>query len=60
VIATIPGFKISVFIGTAKCLGGVKRPGHGINRPPPSTTKVKERVELYFFSPSVPSWQVIG
>jgi len=30
---------------------GVKRLGCGIDHPPPSTTKVKERVELYFNSP---------
>ena len=26
---------------------GVKRPGRGVNHPPPSSTKVRERVELY-------------
>jgi hypothetical protein len=26
----------------------------------PSTAKVKERVELYFYSPSGPSWSVLG
>jgi len=39
---------------------GVKRPGHGVNHPPPSNANVKDRVELNFHSPSVPSWQVIG
>jgi hypothetical protein len=39
---------------------GAKRPGSGINYPTPSIAEVKERVELYFYSPSVPSWQVIG
>jgi len=28
--------------------------------PTPSSAKVKERVELYFYSPSGPSWPVIG
>jgi hypothetical protein len=28
--------------------------------PTPSSAEVKERVELYLYSPSVPSWQVIG
>jgi len=32
----------------------------GINVPPPSTTKVKERVELYLYSPSLPSYHVVG
>ena len=33
----------------------VKRPGHGIDHPPPSSAEVKERVELYLYSPSGPS-----
>jgi hypothetical protein len=28
--------------------------------PPPSSAKVKERVELYFLSPFWPSWPVVG
>ena len=28
--------------------------------PTPSSTKVKERVELYLYSPSGPSWPVLG
>jgi hypothetical protein len=32
---------------------GVKRPGHGVNHPLfPSSAEVKERVELYLYSPS--------
>jgi len=38
---------------------GVKQPGCGINHPLPSNVKVKERIELYLFSPSLPSRQVI-
>jgi hypothetical protein len=38
---------------------GVKRPGRGVNHPPPSSAEVKERVEIYLYSPSVTSWQVI-
>jgi hypothetical protein len=26
-------------------------PGHGVEYPPPSSAKVKERVELYLYSP---------
>jgi hypothetical protein len=39
---------------------GVKRPGRGIDHPPPSSAEVKERVELCFYSTSGPSWPVIG
>jgi hypothetical protein len=36
---------------------GVKWPGRGVKHPPPSSAEVKERVELFFYSPSGP---VIG
>ena len=38
----------------------VSFPGHDINHPPPSSPKVKERVQLYLYSSSGPSWPVIG
>ena len=34
---------------------GVKRPGRGVYHSPPSSFEVKERVELYLYSPSGPS-----
>ena len=37
----------------------IKRPGRGVDHPPPSSTEVKERVELYLYSPSGPSWPVL-
>ena len=39
---------------------GVKRPGRVVNHSPPSSAEVKERVELYLYSPFGPSWPVIG
>ena len=39
---------------------GVKRPGRGADYPPPSKCRGHERVELYLYSPSGPSWPVIG
>ena len=30
---------------------GLKRPGRGVDHPPPSSAEVKERVELYPYSP---------
>jgi hypothetical protein len=41
-------------------LPGVKRPGRGADHPPPSSTEVKERVQLYFYSLSGLSWPVLG
>jgi hypothetical protein len=35
-----------------------QRPERGVD-PPPSSTEVKERVELFLYPRSVPSWQVI-
>jgi len=29
---------------------GVKRPGYGVDHPPPSGAEVKERVKLYFYT----------
>jgi len=37
---------------------GVKGQGRGIDHPPPSCAKVKERVQLYLYSTSGPSWPV--
>jgi hypothetical protein len=39
---------------------GVKRPGRGVDYPPPSSAEIIERVELYLYSSSVPSWPVLG
>ena len=46
-------------VGTGS-LPGVKRPGRAVDCPPLSSAEVKERVELYLFSPSGPSWPVLG
>jgi hypothetical protein len=39
---------------------GVKWTGRGVDHPPPSRAEVKERLELYVYSPSGPSWPVLG
>ena len=50
---------------TASCttgtgsLPGVKRPGRGVDHVPTSCVEVKERVELYLYTPSGPSWSVL-
>jgi hypothetical protein len=38
----------------------VKRPGRDVDHPTPSSAEVKERVELYLYSPSGPSRPVLG
>ena len=35
---------------------GVNWPGRGVGHPHPSSAKVKERIELYIYSTSGPSW----
>jgi len=46
-------------MGTAS-YPGVNLPGRGVYHPLPSSVEVKERVQLYFYSPSGPSWLVLG
>ena len=49
----------SIAMGTGY-FPGVKWPGRGVEHPPPPSVEVKERVELYLYSTSGPSWPVIG
>ena len=39
---------------------GVNRPGRGVDHPPPSSAEVKERVEVYLYSPFGPLWSILG
>jgi hypothetical protein len=47
-------------MGTESLFRRVKRSEFGVNHPPQFRADVKERVELYFYSPSGSSWPVIG
>jgi hypothetical protein len=59
-VQTSPGAHPDFYtMGTGPFLG-VKRPGCGVDHPPPSSAEVKERVELYLYSPSGPSWPFLG
>ena len=50
-VETDPGSHSACYtMGTASFLA-VKRPGRGVDHPPPSSPEVKERVELYLYSP---------
>ena len=58
-VQTGPGaHPASYTMGTGSYLG-VKQLRRGIEHPPPSSAKVKERVELYPYSSSGPSWPVL-
>ena len=59
-VQTDPGtYPASCTMGTGS-FPGVKRPGRGVDHPPPSKRRGNERVGLYLYSPSGPSWPVIG
>ena len=59
-VQTGPGAHSASYTMGTGSLPGVKRPGRGVDHPPPSRAEVKERVELYVYSSSGPSWPVIG
>ena len=46
-------------MGTGPFSRGVKQLGRGVDHLPQSSAEVKERVELYLYSPSQPSWPVV-
>ena len=59
-VQTDPGaHPASCTMGTGS-FQGVKRPGRGADHPPPSKCRGQERVGLYLYSPSGPSWPVMG
>jgi hypothetical protein len=49
----------SYTMGTGS-FSGANGPGRGADYPPPSSFEVNERAELYLYSPSGPSWLVLG
>jgi hypothetical protein len=59
-IQTCPGAHPASYTMDTGSFPGVKRPGRGDDRSPPSSAEVKERVELYFYAASGPSWSVVG
>ena len=59
-VQTDPGaHPASCTMGTGS-FPGVKRPGCGADHPPPSKCRGRERVGLYLYSLSGPSWPVMG
>jgi len=57
-VETGPGaHPASYTVGTGS-LPGVKWSWRGVDHPPPSSAEVKERLELYFSSPTGPLWRV--
>jgi hypothetical protein len=46
-----PGARLASYTVGTGSFHGVKWPGHGIDHLPPYSAEVKERVELYLYSP---------
>ena len=59
-VQTGPGTHPASYTAVTGSFPGVKRPGRGVDHPPPSRAEVEGRVELYIYSPSGPSWPVVG
>ena len=53
-------YPASCTMGTGSHFPGVKRPGRGADRPPPPKCRGQEIVGLYLYSPSGPSYPVMG
>jgi hypothetical protein len=59
-VQTGPGAHPASYTMGTGSFPGVKRPGRGVDNPPPSSAEVKERVELFLYSPTGPSRHVLG
>ena len=59
-IQTGPGAHPASYTMGTGCYPGVKWPGRGVDHPPPHSAEVKERVELYLYPTSGPSWPFLG
>jgi len=59
-VHTGPGANPASYTMGTGSFPGVQRSGRGVDHPPPSSAEVKERVELYLYCTSRPSWSVLG
>ena len=59
-VRTGPGSHPASYTKGNVSFSGVKRPGRGVDHPPPSSAEVKQRVDLYLYSPYGPWWLVYG
>ena len=55
-----PGAHPASYTMSTGSFPGVKRPGRGVDHPPPSRAEFEGRVEIYVRSSSGPSWPVLG
>jgi hypothetical protein len=59
-VQTRPGAHPTSYTMGTGSFSGVKWSGCSVGHPTPSSAEVKERVKLYLYSTSGPSWPVIG
>ena len=59
-VQTGPGAQPASYTMGTGSFTEVKRPGRGVDHPPPSSAEVEGIVELYICSPSESSWPVLG
>ena len=59
-VQTDPGAHPASYTMGTGSLPGVKQSGCGVDHPPPYSTEVNERANLYIFFLSGPSWPVLG
>jgi len=59
-VQNLPGAHPASYSVGTESFPGIKRSGRGVDHSLPSSAEVKERVELYLYSPSGPSWPVLG
>jgi len=58
-IQTGPGAHPASYAMGTGSFPGIKWPGRGVDYRPPKCAEVKERLDLYLFSTSGPSWPVV-
>jgi hypothetical protein len=58
-VQTGPGAQPARYTMGTGSFPGVNRPRRGVDHPPPSSTEVKGRAELFLYFTSGPSWLVI-
>ena len=59
-VQTCPGAHPASYTMGAGSFPGVRRPGRGADHSSLYIAEVKERVELYLYTPFGPSWPILG
>jgi hypothetical protein len=60
IVQTVPGAHPASYTMGIESFPGERQPGRVADHPPSSSAEVKERVARYIYSPSGPSWPILG